>query len=44
MVQIQDKKVTSLKIIDFGSSFLVEENKQELSTPEYLPPEVLLKK
>lgn len=44
MLSLSDNKIQSLKLIDFGSSFHFASNKQELSTPEYLPPEVLLKK
>ena len=39
-----DKKiVSSVKIIDFGSSFDFENvnKKVEITTPEYLPPEIL---
>ena len=37
------KKVNSVKIIDFGSCFDFEKvNKEfEITTPEYLPPEIL---
>ena len=37
------RKVKSVKIIDFGTSFAFEDinQKLELTTPEYLPPEIL---
>jgi serine/threonine protein kinase len=44
LIQIQDNKVTSLKVIDFGSSFEYTDMKMEISTPEYLPPEILQQK
>lgn len=50
LVEFDDelKKITSLKIIDFGSAFILNEDGRTLkdqrefamSTPEYLPPEI----
>lgn len=38
----QDSNIKSLKFIDFGSAFLINEtNSLHLSTPEYLAPEIL---
>ena len=37
-----DGSLASIKIIDFGSCFLFDEIQQvDMSTPEYIPPEVL---
>jgi len=45
LVQIDhaSREVKSVKIIDFGTSFAFENinHKLELTTPEYLPPEIL---
>ena len=42
-VDYELQKVTSVKIIDFGSSFDFDKVNQkiEITTPEYLPPEIL---
>ncbi len=42
-LDFQNKKVESVKIIDFGTSFKFEnlEICLSMTTPEYLPPEVL---
>ena len=42
-LDFQNKKIESTKIIDFGTSFKFEnlETCISMTTPEYLPPEVL---
>jgi serine/threonine protein kinase len=44
LVDFDGKRITGIKLIDFGSSFLFsneEGSKITASTPEYLAPEVL---
>jgi len=40
---LANKRVRSVKIIDFGTSFPFDDvnNRIEITTPEYLPPEIL---
>ena len=42
-VDFLKQEISSVKIIDFGSSFNFDQvnNKLEITTPEYLPPEIL---
>lgn len=43
LIEISGRRITSLKLIDFGSSFSFEETTSiTATTPEYLAPEVLL--
>lgn len=43
LIEITGRRITSLKLIDFGSSFSFEETTSiTATTPEYLAPEVLL--
>lgn len=42
LIEIQSRRIISLKLIDFGSSFSFEGNASiTATTPEYLAPEVL---
>lgn len=42
LVEFDGERVKSIKLIDFGSSFMFnQESKITASTPEYLAPEVL---
>ena len=43
LIEITGRRISSLKLIDFGSSFLFEEATSiTATTPEYLAPEVLM--
>ena len=43
LIEISGRRISSLKLIDFGSSFSFEETTSiTATTPEYLAPEVLL--
>jgi len=42
LIDFEDGRINSLKFIDFGSSFILDEaTSLSLSTPEYLAPEIL---
>ena len=42
LVSYSSGQLSGIKVIDFGSCFLFDEVKQvDMSTPEYVPPEVL---
>ena len=42
LVDYDGERITDLKLIDFGSAFIFDETTSlNVSTPEYLPPEIL---